>query len=216
MRSILTVTTPANDLALLSIEELRATAGVSDDSRDIELTALGLSIAASIMSECNIAVGIGGEPTLLQETLSETFYSPRGCELILSRRHNVAIASVTEDDALLVVNDDYLVNPESGLLSRQSSAYPSHWCARTVVVVYQAGFATVPADLKQAATDFFRATLAERSRDPFVKSKSVEAPGILSESTDYWVGSVPGQTSEGPVPDIVSGQLKRYRNFPIG
>lgn len=213
MRSILTVTLPASDLQLLSIQEMRAAASATDDSRDAELEALGLSIAASIMSECNIAVGIGGEPTLLQETLSETFYSPRGCDLILSRRHNIVVSSLTEDDAPLAAGDDYLVEPESGLLSRWSGGVQSAWSARTVVVAYQAGFATAPADLKQAATDFFRMTWQERMRDPSVKGHEVDVPGVMRERTDYWVGSIPGQSSEGAVPDIVAGQLKRFRNI---
>lgn len=217
MRSILTVTTLASDLALLTIDELRAAAGVTDGSQDVILSGLGLSIAASIMSECNIAVGAGSEPTLKQETLTETFY-PNGrssCELILARRHNVAIVSVTEDGTALVT-DDYSANPESGIIVRLSSGCPIYWCGRTIVIVYQAGFATIPADLKQAATDFFRSAWQERGRDPMVKAEEVNVPGLRDKRVEYWVGSVPGQSNEGPVPDVVSGQLKRYRNMVIG
>lgn len=215
LRSKLAITTPASSLALLTLAELRAAA---DDSAatDATLLALGLRIAASIMSECNIAIGAGGEPTLLQETLTETFYWPKRCDLILARRHNIVVTSVTVDtDSPLVSGTDYIVNPESGILTRLSSGYPCAWCGQTVIVVYQAGFATIPGDLKQAALDFFRATLNEAGRDPFVKSESVEIPGIETRRQDFWVGSVPGQSNEGAVPDIVAGQLKRFRKVVV-
>lgn len=222
LRPSLTVTTPAASLALLTVAELRAAAGVTDGSQDVTLQALGLSVAAAIMSECNIAIGAGGEPTLFRETLTETFYwpywpnRPNSCDLVLSRRHNIAVTSVTVDtDAPLVVNTDYRVNPESGILSRVNSGYPISWWGQTIVVVYAAGFVTIPADLKQAATDFFRATFNEAGRDPFVKEQETEIPGVERQRIAYWVGSIPGQSSEGAVPDIVAGQLKRFRNAVV-
>lgn len=208
---VLTVTTPASDLALLTIAEMRALAGVADSSEDAELTALGLRIAAAITAECNIAVGSGSEPTLLRETLTETFYGVDAGELVLSRRHKISITSVTEDGTALAA-DEYLVNPEAGILKRLQSDYPVDWCARKVVIVYQAGFAEVPGDLKQAAMDFFRVAYLESSRDPMVKRVREDIPGVMEKETDYWVGSVPGQTKEGAVPDIVAGQLSRFRN----
>lgn len=213
---MLTVTTPATSLALLTEAERRTAAGVSDGSQDAELLALDLRVAASIMSECNIAIGAGSEPTLLRETLTETFYWPNRCDLVLSRRHNIAITSITVDtDAPLVAVTDYRVNPESGILTRTSSGYPFSWSGQAVVVVYQAGFATVPPELKQAATDFFRAAFNESGRDPFVKSESIEVVGIDTVRRDFWIGSVPGQSNESAVPDIVAGQLKRFRNRPV-
>jgi hypothetical protein len=211
MQSTLSVTTAASSLALLTLEELRAAAGDSA-ATDIELLAMGLRIAAAVMSECNIAVGSGAEPTLLRETLTETFYWPRRIDLVLSRRHNIVISSVTADGSV-VAAADYIVDPESGILTRISGGYPCHWGGQTIVVVYQAGFSVVPGDLKAAALDFFRASLNESGRDPFVKSESTEIPGVETKRFDYWVGSVPGSSDEGAVPDIVAGQLKRFRNM---
>lgn len=218
MRSSLTITTPASELTLLTVAERRAAAGATDGSRDAELLALDLSISASIMSECNIAIGVGAEPTLRKETLTETFFWPMGCDIVLSRRHNVVISSITNslvpgvaDDVVMDVGD-YMVDPESGILTRLWIGYPAEWYWQTVVVVYDAGFETIPADLKRAVTDFFRASLNEAERDPFVKSESIEVVGVDTVRRDYWVGSVPGTVSEGAVPDIVAGQLKRFRN----
>lgn len=214
---MLTITMPADDLALLTDAEMRVAAGLGagDSSQDAALRALGLRVAASIMSECNIAVGSGGEPTLLRETLTETFRRVSKERLILSRRHEVEITSVVEDDIALTA-DDYEVDPESGLLMRLSDDESIWWCARLVTVVYAAGFDDVPGDLKQAALDFFRSSYMESSRDPLVKSERTDIPGVMEQERQYWVGSVPGQSNEGAVPDVVSGQLKRFRNMAVG
>jgi len=216
MKRFLTVTTAASDHALLTIAEMRALAGVTDSSHDVTLSALGLRIAAAITAECNVAVGSGANPTLLQETLTETFFYVSSEVLNLSRRFDIVISSVVEDDITLDA-DEYLVEPESGFLNRlDADGYPIRWCAQKVVVVYQAGFASVPGDLKQAAMDFFRTTYLESSRDPLVKSAETDIPGVMREKFDYWVGAIPGQTNEGPVPDLVLGQLKRFRNGWVG
>ncbi len=214
MRSTLVVDTPAQSLQLLSIEEMREAAGLAsgDDSKDELLKTRGLGIAAAIMAECNIAVGAGADPTLLKEGLTQTFYRVDSYELILDRRHNVTITSITVDGEL---QDEatYFVEPEAGMVSRfDADGRLRRWCASKIVVVYDAGFETAPGDLKMAAMDFYRATSQGSTRDPFVKSETREIPGLETVRKDYWVGSMPGSATEDAVPDIVSGQLKRYRN----
>lgn len=215
MTSFLTITTPAASLALLSIAELRAAAGVTGTGQDAELVALGLRVAASIMSECNIAVGVGSEPTLWQETLTETLYQARGEKIILSRRHNVQVISVTADGSAMDAAD-YLVDPQAGILRRLCNDLPIKWDRRKVVAVYKAGFNTIPGDLKQAAIDFVRFAWLESKRDPALKSEVVDIPDVERTEKSWWVGSVPGQSNENAVPDIVAGQLKRFRNLVIG
>jgi hypothetical protein len=166
------------------------------------------------MAECNVAVGSGAEPTLWQETLTETFRCVETDKVVLSRRHNIDVASVTVDGTALDAAD-YEVDSESGIVWRLCNDIPRRWCARKVVVVYDAGFTTIPSDLKMAATDFFRLAWLEQSRDPSKKRDEVDIPGVAHTVTDFWVGSIPGQSSEGSVPDIVAGQLQRYRNIVI-
>lgn len=209
----LVITTPATDYSLLSIDEMREAAGVSDGSRDTELRALEARIADSITSECNVAVGVGYKPTLRQETLTETIYCPTGTYVMLSRRHEVSITSVTIDGT---DTTEVVIEPESGILRRLSGNYPAVWCGSLAVIVYQAGFATVPGDLKQAAMDFYRGSLGEAGRDPYVKSEVKDIPGVGRHEVDYWVGNIPGRVSEGAVPAVVAGQLKRFRNTVIG
>lgn len=215
MHRTLTITTPATSFALLTQEEMRDAAGVTGTTYDATLAKLEARCAASIMAECNIAVGSGGDPTLRQETLTETFRRVDVEQLVLARRHGVTITSVVQDSVTLTAAD-YLVDPEGGMLIRLSSDSPTRWCASKIVVVYKAGFTTIPGDLKQAAMDFLSAAYRESSRDPFVKSEEIEIPDVERTRRDYWVGSIPGQSNEGAVPDIVAGQLKRFRNLAVG
>lgn len=219
MRTTLVVTTPATSLQLLPIEEMRVAAGLASDdaSKDAILNARGLAVAAAIMSECNIAIGNGAEPTLWQETLTETFFHVHRKELILARRHNIEIVSSTLDDTTLA-DEEISVEPESGFLYRLwlQDGQQRSWDGRKLVVVYKAGFTELPGDLVMAVTDFYRAASQENTRDPFVKSESVEIPGLQTKRRDFWVGSMPGGATEDAVPDIVAGQLKRYRNSAWG
>jgi hypothetical protein len=216
VKSLLTITTAATDLTLLTLDEMRAATNVTGSAQDATLRAMEKRITAAIMSECGIAIGPGSPPTLHRETLTQTFRQDFGFydfpdNLILARRHDVEITSVVEDD-IMVPDTDYLVDPEAGLLSRLRIDHPTVWIARKITVVYAAGFATIPEDLKQAAMDFMRLLWFERHRDPSLKSEVVLIPEVRRVERTYWVGSVPGQSTEGPVPDVVAGQLTRFRN----
>lgn len=217
MRSRLVITTPAEDLSLLTIDELRQAADVTGSGSDVELTAMGLAIAAAIATECNIAVGRhddGVPPTLRQERLTETFWSACTGSLVLARRHNIAIVSIVEDGTALSTSD-YEFDPESGIGMRLYSDCPGTWRGQKITVVYDAGFEIVPADLKEAASDFMAINWREGQRDPLVKSERVKVDDIEETEVSYWVGTVPGEGGGGAVPDAVAGKLARFRNMAI-
>lgn len=213
-KSFLVVDEPADNAAILSIEEMRAAAGLAttDATKDAMLNRLSSFAFASIMSECNIAAGMGGEPTLWQELLTQTVYGAYEQQIILLRRHNVEIISISADGAELLP-EDYFVDPESGLLTRLQSDDPVSWNCKKVVIQYLAGFEEMPGDLRQVASDFLRVLYNESTRDPSVKAKDVEIYGVERKRTEYWAGAIPGQGSTGAVPDVASGALKRYRRL---
>jgi hypothetical protein len=207
----LTVTTPAADLLLLTIEEMRTAAGVTGTGSDAALQATEARVAAAIMAECHVAVGRGAPPTLKQETLTETFFGVNAVVLVLARRHEVEIVSVTVDGVARDV-EAVLAEPEAGLLHLLDGNVPTIWRGGRIVVVYKAGFAEVPPELKMAAGDFLRLAWAEKTRDPALKREVIDMPDVERREREYWVGAVPGQSTEGAVPDVVAGQLLRFRN----
>lgn len=214
MNRTLTVTSAASDLHLLSIEEMRSAAGVTGSGQDTALQAFGLTVAAAITSECKVATGEGAEPTLKRETLRETFRQVDIWHLFLSRRHGVDITSITVDGTALE-ETEFEVAAESGKLTFLVEDEPAKWVANKVVVVYAAGFTTIPGDLKMAASDFFRLGWLEKSRDPSLKSQEIDIPGVERVRSDYVVGVAPGQGMEGAVPSVVAGQLQRFRVYGL-
>lgn len=183
---MLTVTTAATDLTLLTVAELRAAVGVADGKQDAKLSTLGFRTAAAIASACKVASDGAVPRTLRLETLSETFrLKSSHTEIVLSRRPGISITSVTEDETALTA-DDYELEKGSGILRRlDGSDNPSCWAAAKIVVVYTAGWATVPDDLKLAATKLAAAFWSEGQKiDPALKRESIV--GVIEQ--EWWVG----------------------------
>lgn len=210
------VTTAASSPALLTPEQLRVAAGLAadDESQDDALADVGLRVAAEISAACDIAIAVGAVPTLLRETLTETFRNVSRDKLVLSRRHDVAINSIAVDGTALETAE-YEVDGEAGLLSRLSGDVPVSWCGSKIVVVYQAGFATVPADLSGAANDLVQLRLSESTRDPLLKSEQINIPDVRDQRRDYWVGALGGARSGGGIPDHIAGRLARFMNVSV-
>ncbi|MER9056427.1 hypothetical protein [Mesorhizobium sp. M0910] len=206
MQPILTVTTPATSLALLTVGEARAALGLTTGARDADLTRAINRISAAIQRACNLATDGLTPPTLLSETLTDTFRldcRPAG-PLILSRRRVSAINSVVENDEPLVAAD-YLIDPPSGLFDRLCSDRRSSWPSGKIVVEYVAGFSTVPDDLKLAAETWLRMLWRDgyetpaQIADPMLKSE--EIPGVLSRT--WWVDPTKAEILPEAVRDML-------------
>lgn len=210
MFSILEVVQPASDVSLLTVEELRAAAGVTDDTQDAVLQDAEKRIAAAITAECKIASTTGSPTTLRQETLRQTYHHVDDAVLLLSRRHCVEIVSIVCDGMPAQI-DEYAAEPESGLLHKLAADRPCGWRGRKIVVTYKAGFASVPDDLKQAAIEAFRSIWMEGQRDLSVKAVSVETYEVETVRTEYWAGALPGQSDVSALPPAAIGYLGRFR-----
>ncbi|TPM19779.1 hypothetical protein [Mesorhizobium sp. B2-3-6] len=216
MRSTFTVVTPAANPSLLTIEQLRAAAGLTagDASRDGELTELGARVSADIASACQVRGDGVHVPTLRSETVRETFRQ-RGRDdmLFLARRFVSDLVSVS-DAGTTLVTDDTDLDAEAGLLQKICGTRTLVWTRGDAIVEYTAGFTDVPADLAGAAMDLARLRLSADARDPLVKSESVEIPDVRTVRHDFWVGAIPG-SSAGPVPADILAKLSRYINVAV-
>lgn len=208
------VTTPATDLTLATIEQLRVAAGLSSDngSQDESLTALGNRLAADVATACKIASDGVNPPTLRSETVKDTFrLKSHTASLILSRRFVSSITSIVENGVTLTEGTDFEVDAEAGLVKRLSGDTEICWYWGKIVVAYVAGFATVPAELSGIVADEARLRLSESTRDPAVKSETTD--GI--DSVDYWVGDLPN-SSGAPLSDSNMRRLTRFINWIVG
>lgn len=197
----ITVTSAASSRGLLTDDELAAATGepISDPMR-----AVGLRVADLIAATCMVAGDGVHTPTLLRETLQETVRLPT-CGLIglvLSRRF-VGAATVVLDGATLTADTDYELNTASAVVLRLAGDVPTRWCGRKVVVTYQAGFATAPDGLKQAAATAMREQWSAFERDPLLKSETIDGLGKY----EYWVGGV---GTAGALSPVVMDMLGPY------
>lgn len=197
---MLTIASPNTDRSLLTLAELRAAAGVSDNSKDAALVPLGNYVSATITKACKVAYAGAVPPTLRLETVTETIrYRPRAGKadgLVLSRRPVVEVLSVTENGNDVAASG-YELDAAASILYRMSGACPIRWyCFGNVVVEYSAGYEIVPDDLKYAAIKFVQAELVTGSRDPNLKRLRIEG---VSER-EWWV-------SDKQVTSILPGEV---------
>lgn len=206
---MLTLVTPAPDRKLLTIEDLRAVAGLSagDTSMDQELSKLGLRVSDRIAQECNVAQAGIAPVTLMQETVEQTFR--RSCSvsaLLLARRFVGSITSVTVDGEPLE-SGAFELDPAAGMIRRIFGTRYGLWQPGTVVVTYVAGFAAVPEDLALAATMAVQEQISAANRDPLLKRDRVEGVG----EQEFWVGGFSGAQTDSAFSSTVQAMLDPYR-----
>ena len=205
---MLTVTTAATDTKLLTATELRAAIGQSGMS-DGDANTLSARVSLAIARACKVvagrtAAGAPSIPTLLKETLSEKIWLTHGPQqlLIIARAPIVKVTAISENGTALtpeVYNPAVAANPptipvdvpasvtpspdyevDGFMLRRLSSGRPTCWATDPVVLAYEAGLATVPDDLKQAAGIVARAFYGDSQREAGLRS--VDIPDVIAKT----------------------------------
>jgi len=224
---MLIVTEPAEDLQLLTEEELRVAAGLEpdDDSQDAALAVHGLRAASALAGACGVAKAgydpslystatpLRGEAprTLKAETLVQTFRVTPGYQygtLFLARWPILEIISITEDTTELTT-DDWEIDIPMGTLSRVSGNETLYWACGRVIVEYVAGYDTVPDDLKGYASRLMSWYSQTTGSDP--TEKHVEIPGVIT--IDRWVDQ---SATDSLMPeDITAGLVRDGYRRPV-
>jgi hypothetical protein len=203
MMSRFSVTEPASDVSLLTAAELRAAVGATDGSQDAALAIIGRRVSTAISRQCNIVDDGVNPPTLLRETCTEIFRWDSCGPIKLARRPVTSITSVTIDGEA-VDADEYEV--EGRDLYALTDDELSEWAAGKITVVYVAGYATAPDDLKLAAAKLVTATNAESTRDPSLKRE--EIPGVME--AEYWVAPSGDPLLSREIADLLSPYVERF------
>ena len=201
---MLTVTTAATDRTLLSLAEIRKATGVSDASYNDDLGTLNGRVASALARACRLQTGGSTPPTFREETLTEVLRQETGEEyLILSRRPVASITSVVEDGTTLDT-DEYEIDTSTGLLFRMDGDDSRiMWPAVKITVIYVAGWATVPDDLKLAAAKFARILWTEDgpdAREPGLKRHNVDGVG----EREYWVAPQSDPLLSGEIMELLA------------
>jgi hypothetical protein len=207
MYSILTVVTPAADRNLLTIEELREAVGATDTSQDASLTTIGLRVSDMIASACNVKRAGINIPTLRSEVLLETFRFQYSDSIILSRTPVTEITTITElFDSNVLATTEYELDAAAGIVYGIENGHRSSWYrwgtgyGEGLSVLYTAGWATVPNDLKAAAMLFVNNVKTYSGRDGSLKVEEIQ--GVIRR--EWWVE--PTKSTTG-IPDDVMDLL---------
>jgi hypothetical protein len=212
---MISIPVPNTDRSLLTIEELRAAAGVpaGDTSQDASLIIVGDFVSAVITSACTLIKDGAVPPNLRLETIHETWRNRRRQQsLIMARLPVVEIVSVTECGSELDPAD-YRVS--QGMLCRVWNGNSRGWWGEPlggeIFAIYSAGYEIVPADLKYAAMRFVQVELAQGGRDPLLKMKRIEG---VSEY-QWWVDPTKDSIIPSDVMSILQmgGYINRIGSF---
>lgn len=198
------VTTPATDVSLLTTAELRQAAGISDGSKDAELSVIGRRVSTAIARQCCIVDDGVNPPTLLRETCTEVFRWTGCGPLRLARRPVTSVVSVVSA-GVTIDAANYEISGGRNLYSLSSDEL-SEWTTGKITVVYQAGFVTAPDDLKLAAAKLVTATYAEAARDPSLKREDI--PGVIER--EYWVAPSKDPLLTREIEDLIAPYGERW------
>lgn len=203
--TILTVTTPATSYDLTTLAVVKDELGITTNASDATLGRYLSWASAAIAQECNRVFPL--------ETLTQEFWWTHD-RVVSSRRDLVqlcrwplgTVTSVTEDGTPLAATTDYRANATNGQLLRldSSSGHLRSWWARTLVVVYAAGFAPIPGDLADAVTRMVRNRFRAKGRDSYLMQESI--PGI--REARWWIAT---GNEAGNVPPDIADLIDGYR-----
>ncbi|MES5483581.1 hypothetical protein QMZ05_12555 [Bradyrhizobium sp. INPA03-11B] len=207
LAQISTVITPAKSYDLVDLDTVKGALDLKDNKADAFLKkAIGF-VSAEIAQFCNRVFPV--------ETVEDDFWPARDpypyqvpggiSPLQLSRWPLVSVASVVENgDTQLVQDTDFRIDATRGQLIRlDGNLYPCLWAPWSIAVVFDAGFATIPPDVEDAAVRMVTGRYAARGRDPYKRQESI--PGV--REVQWWIPNTP----TGNMPPDVQDILDNYR-----
>jgi len=201
------VVAPALERNLVTLDDLREQLRVrpGDVANDAWLTKVIARASLAAERYCNRIFSLQSYlDTFLSDVTGMT-----GEPLMLSQAPvDPASVEATIDGAVLVAGD-YALEPLAGHLWRITE--PKAWVVGGggLSVLYDAGFAEVPADVQQAVLDLCTMESSERERDPM--PRATESPGLGRQ--EFWVGGVPGGSL---LPQDIASLLNPYRRGMVG
>jgi hypothetical protein len=210
------VVTPAESLALVTLEEVKTALGIpdTDTSQDAMLQLQIDSVSAAIDNYCS--------RTFVRQTYRDqirhaSHWLKMGSPLktrqspIPTAADGTPVLTITENGTAL---DPTLWEVELGtgeLYRLDSAGCMGWWMSELIVIDYDAGFDTIPADVRIAALEWINAGWMARGRDPAVRSEAVFdvlTVNYADPSANYADAGV------GP-PDTVCGRLNPYRIWSV-
>lgn len=210
MQSSLTVVTPAQDISLVSLYEAKLGINLgssTDTALDDQLELLIEWSSAEIAALCN--------RTFAQETVIETFHDIgySNNRLYLSRYPVTTITAFTEDGEAMVLDTDYRIDKQSGILTRIDDVWSG-----PVSVSYTGGYSLPndsPRALRQAAVLMTREAYYATTRgDASIRMVAHKDSRVIYFDPNTKSASSGGGSSS-PARRAVGDLLKHFTRFYV-
>lgn len=191
-----------------SVGSLTATAGIEDGALIFAPVAVsGLPVTQNIAPGTTVtSVSVsGGSLTLSAPALASATGQPLNTGLSVVQTLASGVGQV------LTYGTDFTVDADKGWLVRLDTftGIAVKWEALPTTVIYQAGFAAIPADVVDACLRLVTLRFSARGRDPMLRA--VDTMGVGRK--EYWVGGPP---KSGSLPEEIAGMIELYRVPVIG
>jgi len=204
VRVTTTIVTPASTYDLVTLAIAKEELGVTGSDRDAQIRRYIASSSAAVAQYCSRVFPV--------ETVADTFEIERArlqfggeASLQASRWPIGTITSLVEAGTALIRDVDYKVDETSGLFYRLAiSGLSTTWSSSPIVLTYVGGYASIPADIQDAAVRMIRSRWFAKDRDPLARSESI--PGV--RDVTFWV---PTGDEAGNMPPDVVDVLDNYR-----
>jgi len=169
--------TPVTADALVTLADMKTWLGVSGTSEDTEIQDMLLSVTRILEREAGRHLLSTTSTVILDGMGTANLWLPEGAESVTSVHE-----STSQDwtDAYLTDSDDYVLLPNEGIHRMRLYKPSGFWLHADACVraVFAAGFATVPADLKDAVKTevprVYQAWKAAKQGHNILKSVRVE------------------------------------------
>ncbi len=215
---ISSIITPAPDYDLAALATVKTILNITDTLSDAVLALLITRASVAIESYCS-------NPFVVETVQDQFFPGSDGwpwtvryltAPLQLKRWPLIAVNSVVETiggvATALTEGTDFLADYERGQLARLATygveyatpPEPAYWRPDPVVVEYQAGYATLPADVVEAAELVVKDKYMSRTRDAMLRNENVF--GVYSAG--YFQSGANGGSAFSPE---VQALLSMYR-----
>lgn len=211
--SLSTVVTPADTYDLTTLDVVKGLLGITGDTQDAYLQSLISAASAGAAQYCD---RVFPAETVLDEVWPAVdaypYQVPGGvAPLQLSRWPLGTINSVvistdpTSIPTTLTAGTDFRIDAKNGQLIRLDfSGYPCGWAPSYIAVNYVGGYATIPADVADAACRMVRSRYFANMRDPMLRSENIV--GVYE--AQYWIAM---NASSGNLTPDIADLLDNYR-----
>jgi hypothetical protein len=209
------VMVPATSTALITLDEAKTALGISlaDTSQDAAITQQIDQVSAAINNYC--------DRIFVRQTYEDHFRYV--CQWVAPgkpiRTRQYPIPTDLDGVPLLTVTEDgaaidptmWEIDIETGWLYRlNGSNAVASWSGNSIIVDYDGGYDTIPADLQGAALDWLKIRRAGAGRDPLLRSETI--PDIISQT---WATAVDLASAATSIPSSVRDWLSGYRYWTV-